>query len=522
MAGALVIAALLMAGPLRAQEPANNGDNEDRITLPLALSWKYTAASTPYNASAPAVVGNIVYFTSGSRLYAVDADTGALQWRYPRDEPLATAIQTTPVVADERVFFGAADGKLYAIRAATGSYAWAFDTRSSIDTSPALADGILYFGSADGRLWAIDGRTGDSVPAWKGGVKTSDELSGVPAVAHGMVYALTVDQVLHAIDAATAQERYSVRLPGSVPRMSPVLAGDGVYVASGQNLICFLARNLKRKWTQSVPAGITASPAVNEQAAFVICADNHVYSFEARSGKPRWKTAPRLDYDVVARPVLSGDLLLIGALQGGLYAIDARTGAVRWRYKVEPSTRDVGAARTVGIGSYSQGGVMPAYAGIAAAPVVAGGALYVLSDDGSVSCFRADAVDDTPPIISNIEPRMGVVINGAPPIHFEAKITDEGSGVNPGSVRILLDGKAVPRRPEGEANEDRPGFRFDVLTSTLKYNTPAPLSAAAVRPLSDGLHTVAIIAGDWKGNTATRTWSFTVDNGLASGRSGRS
>ena len=38
--------------------------------------------------------------------------------------------------------------------------------------------------------------------------------------------------------------------------------------------------------------------------------------------------------------------------------------------------------------------------------------------------------------------------------------------------------------------------------------------------LADGHHTVTISAKDWMGNTATRTWSFAVDDTIKRGGTG--
>lgn len=505
--GGAILVALLAAGPLFADSTMYRGGSAltgaftEALSLPLALSWKHTTVYSAYNVSSPAVVGDTVYFASGNRVYSVDANTGALNWLYPEDQPLTTYVSSSPAVADGMVFFGAFDGKLYALDADTGKYRWAFDTRSTISSSPIYVDGTLYFGAGDGRIWALNSKTGTPLPAWKNGLPFIDEVSGALAFGNGMLFAVTRDQVLHAISPASARERWNYRLPGSVLRMSPVVSGDMVYVASGSNVIALLSRNGIRRWMALLPAEAATSVAVGEDAVYVVTTDRVVYALDLRTGKGKWKSPPTLAHDVVAPPSLSGKLLFVGTMQGAIYAIDTETGAIRWNYAIRPS-------------STSTESVVE-YTSVAAAPVIANQSLYVLSDDGSLCAFRADAPDSTPPQISGLVPEMGVVINGEPPVRFEATIVDEGSGVNPSSVKLMIDEQSIPRRPEGRENEDKPGFTFDPLTSRLEYSTPRPTSAAAVQPLADGRHTVTVVAADWKGNTATREWSFGVDNSLA-------
>jgi len=477
------------------------GSAAEPLRMPLSLSCKYTATYDTNNPAAPAVSGDTVYFASGDRMYALDVETGALKWRFPQDQPLGTRIRTTPAIMDNMLYFGADDGKLYALNTSTGKGTWLFDTRTSVGSTPTVADGIVYFGSADGHIFAIDTRTGAEVPSWKGGFTAQDEISGAPVVANGIVYAISLDQVLHAIGAATGKERFNVRLGGTVLRQRPVVYDSYVYACAGAKISCFMARNLAPRWNLILPNDIAVTPAVSNDGLFVITADNTIYSFDPRTGRVLWKNPPKLQYDVLAAPTISGGTLFVGTVLGGIYAINARTGEVEWLYQTQPSTISDDA--------------IAKWTNVAASPVVADGKLFVLSDDGSLAAFDSTDTDTAPPDITIVEPKMGVVINGVPPIHFEARIIDEGSGVNPASVRLMLDGEGVARRPEGPEHEDDPGYYYDLRTATLTYDTPEPRTAALIRPLPDGRHTVSVVATDWTGNTITKTWSFMIDNSVA-------
>lgn len=480
---------------------ASAGMRAARLTLPLSLSWRYTATYDTNNPASPTVSGDTVYFACGDRMYALDVESGSLKWRYPDDQPLGTRIRTTPAIMEDMLYFGADDGKLYALNAKTGKGTWLFDTRTSVGSTPTVADGIVYFGAADGRVYAIDTRTGAEVPTWKGGFKAQDEIAGFPVVSDGIVYVISMDQVLHAIGAATGKTRFSARLGGTVVRQSPAVHGDYVFAIGGSRLHCFMKRNLVLRWTVMLPNDAAVRPVVDDTGVYVVTADNTVLSFDVRTSRPRWKNPPRLPYEVIAAPTLADGYLFVGTVLGAIYAIDVQTGEIRWVYKTQPST--------------SLDDALAKWTNIAASPVVADGRLFVLSDDGTLSAFDTRQTDTTPPEVTIVEPAMGVVINGVPPIYFEARIFDEGSGVNPATVRLLIDGEGVPRRREGREYEDEPGYYYDLRTGTLTYATPEPTTAALVKPLPDGRHTVTVMASDWAGNTVTRTWSFTVDNSVA-------
>lgn len=498
---------------------ALTGYFNDPITVPLALDWRYTTTYFGHNPSSPAVVGDTVYFASGSRVYAVSATSGALRWKYPVDQPLSTTIHTSPAYADGIVYIGADDGRLYALNANTGKDVWRFDTRSTISVSPTVDEGVVYFGSGDGRIWALDAKTGNPLSAWKNGFKVLDDISGAAAVANGMVYAVSLDQVLHAIGAVTARERWSYRLQGSVLHMAPIVSGDFLFIANGSNVTSLYARNGLMRWQRNLGTDVSCNPAVDDDSLYVADIDNNVRALDLRFGRDKWKTPAKLPFDIVAPPSVAGNVVFVATTLGGVYALDKNTGAVKWSYVVHPSTSDTTAAAEAAANPNRRGSstnaTLPMYANVAAAPVVADKTLFIMSDDGSLSAFRADAVDDTGPEITPIEPDMGVVINGSPPVHFEATIVDDGSGVNPDTVKLLIDNNPVQRKPAGQENEDKPGYKYDVLTSTLTYDTEEPSSASTVRPLSDGRHTVTVVAADWMGNVTRKSWTFTVDNSLA-------
>ncbi|HSV72591.1 MAG TPA: PQQ-binding-like beta-propeller repeat protein [Chthonomonadales bacterium] len=485
------------------------GSYEGRLDIPVALSWRYTAPYSPAasaNPSSPAVRDGVVYFSVGDRVFAVAAESGELRWRFPQDEALSSIVRTSLAVANGTVFFGDTDGNLTALNAATGATTWKFAARANITASPVVADGVVYFGTADGRLFALNAATGTDLPLWRGGLRLADEVIGAPAVADGTVFALTADGSIAAVGAATGRVRAQVRLGGSVRRQAPVVRDGLVYVAAGARLSSLLARNLAaRRWSVNLPDDIAVAPAVSERALIAVTTDNRVFSLDPLSGRALWTVTPRLEQDVAAPPTIVGDVVVIGTNRGLLYALDIATGATRWLYALAPTS--------------TRPDAMVAHVNVAAAPVVANGALIVAADDASVSVFRADSVDTTEPYVTDLLPQRGVVINGAPPIRFEGILRDDGSGIRPDSLRLLINGEPVAMRPPGPDNRDRPGFSFDLLTGRLEYDTPEPVGAALVRPLPDGRHEVALQASDWKGNNLDLRWRFTVDNSVR--RTGR-
>ena len=101
--------------------------------------------------SSPAVSDGVVYFGSDDNyLYAVNTQTGQLNWKFPT---INFKFLSSPAV--RVVYFGSTDNYLYAVDVNTGQLKWKFKTDGEVFSSPAVSDGVVYFGSGD-YLYAIN------------------------------------------------------------------------------------------------------------------------------------------------------------------------------------------------------------------------------------------------------------------------------------------------------------------------------------------------------------------------------
>ncbi len=181
--------------------------------------------------SSPLVVDGKVVFGSGDgHVYAVDAATGRLAWKFATGD----VVHASPAYADGLVVVGSWDGRLYALDAATGTQRWAFQAgvdplihnQQGFQSSPAIAEGTVFVGCRDGHLYAVDLRSG--APKWN--VDTEGSwVNSSPAVAQGRVYFATSDSArYHVVDAATGRPVQPVGSTRAYVFGSPTVAGDTV------------------------------------------------------------------------------------------------------------------------------------------------------------------------------------------------------------------------------------------------------------------------------------------------------
>jgi outer membrane protein assembly factor BamB len=252
-------------------------------------------------AASTAVANGIVYATlmapppceadSGGLLVAVDARTGRIRWR------LATApTESSPLLVDRTLYFGAWDGRVSAVDLRTHRVRWSFDTGDKVKGGPAFDAGAVYVGSYSGRFYALDAGTGRV--RWSAPIGAT---YATPAVADGRVYVGTVDGRIVALDERTGRVLWS-RQTGSYVYAAAAVWRGTVYVGSyDHNLYALDAATGRTRWVHAANAPISGAPTI---------LDGLVY-FSTCGSCSKFESNPR------ARRT---------------YALDARTGVLRWRF----------------------------------------------------------------------------------------------------------------------------------------------------------------------------------------------
>src|SRR5262249_42925272 len=133
--------------------------------------------------------GLLYFVSSVGSLGAIDIADGKIKWVLPTEyerkfeaknlHGLPPAAQTipdawdvftsSPAVVNGKVYFGSGDGGVYAADAQTGVLQWKFTTGDVVHASPAVVNGVVYIGSWDSNLYAIDADSGQVKWALKTG-----------------------------------------------------------------------------------------------------------------------------------------------------------------------------------------------------------------------------------------------------------------------------------------------------------------------------------------------------------------
>lgn len=198
-------------------------------------------------------------------------------------------IKSSPVVAENTIFCGSSDGKLYAIDF-SGNLKWKFDAGNVIEAPPLYLNGSVIVGSMDGWFFRLDAKTGKQI--WK--YKTDNQIVGSANwVKSGNTYKLAVGS-------------YDYNL-------------HGVGFEKGDSL-----------WQYESDNFINGAPAIYKNNAVFGGCDGFIHVVNMDTGKALKKI--HLDTYVASSPVVEGDFLYVGDYEGRFFAVNLAEGVIKWTY----------------------------------------------------------------------------------------------------------------------------------------------------------------------------------------------
>lgn len=192
-------------------------------------------------------------------LVCLDAQSGALRWRFPADARAQSAGLALPAVANGRVFWGNDEGFVVALDAATGRKIW-----KSFAAPRPLSQGALSGGAS--------AAPGQSLVT----------LRGAPVLSDGCVVVGGNDGWLRAFDAATGAPRWAHDLGGAAlfPAQPLRWRGAPALLAAGAAplLVLLDARDgrVLRSW--ALPFRADFGAIVAGQTALALDAEGHLQS----------------------------------------------------------------------------------------------------------------------------------------------------------------------------------------------------------------------------------------------------
>lgn len=248
-----------------------------------------------------------VVSTRSGKVVALDGLSGERRW----EQQLTGSVLTPALISKDRVILSANDGVLHGLALQTGQSIWQFATQVPAisvrgTAKPTLLDSdSALLATADGRIHAINIETG--IPLWSRriglGVGSSEiermsDVDGTPTVDNGQLYAIS----------------YSGQLIGAD-------------LAGGQIMFVNEAASLR-------------SLAVTPQLVIATTLEGQVVAFDRLNGKQIWKNED-LAYRQLTNPVMIGNYLAVGDLEGVIHLFDVNQGEIVSRVTTKGSLKSL-------------------------------------------------------------------------------------------------------------------------------------------------------------------------------------
>jgi eukaryotic-like serine/threonine-protein kinase len=347
--------------------------------------WK-RATGGPVSSTPAVADGFVYAGSYDGKFYALDARTGATKWKFattgerrfeakgihgfqPKNQTFPDPFDiflSSPVVVKDTVYFGSGDSNLYALDAASGAMRWKFQTGDVIHASPAFSDGVLFVGSWDSNLYAVDASTGKEKWRFHSGedaaIHNQVGFQSSPAVADGVVYTGCRDSNLYAIDAQTGKEKWRFSTGQSWVISSPAIAQGKVFFSTSDSALYHVldAATGKPVLQQQGKSFVFSSPAIAKDVVFTgvsngtleardIASGELLWDFQTQASKrnngwvltsdrkfnnpmlyySNWREAPIVAQtwqfsvgSILSSPLVSDGVVYVGSTDGKVYALE--------------------------------------------------------------------------------------------------------------------------------------------------------------------------------------------------------
>ncbi len=300
------------------------------LTLSLsACSGSFAPTSWPGLSLDPA--GETAFLAYQNQVYAVDAATGSLKWKYPSEPDRKRTFFAPPVYTPNgELLAGGYDNILVSLDPALGTENWIFDAGSRIVGAPLATEEAVYLPTAGGDLFALDL---EGHPIWDAPFHSEKDLWAPPVLDNGVLYVGGMDHNLYALDASDGSIRWQTPLGGAI-NSAPLLHDGVLYLGTfAQQVVAVDAEIGTILWDVSTDGWVWATPQTANGLLYLGDVSGAFYALNMDDGSLAWQSIP--DGPIVSQALIGEDTVYFTTESGTLYAVDAAKGSPVWEYSVE-------------------------------------------------------------------------------------------------------------------------------------------------------------------------------------------
>ncbi len=289
----------------------------------------------------PLVLDGVIYAASrAGEVIAIEQESGKRKWIRNLNVSLSSGVGGS----DGRVYVSTSEGLIKALNTTDGKTAWAAQASSEVLAPVSAGFDSVIVRSADGRLLSLNPETGEELwsVTYTPPALTINGYSR-PLLLDGGVLVGLDDGRLLALNSASGSVLWEsvVSVPAGRSEVERLADIDGsirvdnsaIYAVNYQGRLARI-EPAKGQIMWSVPMSSTAGLAISDTAIFVVGDDDEVHAFDKAGGQLLWTQSALKHRRLSAPQVVSGNLVLVGDLEGYLHTLSADDGRLVGRSRV--------------------------------------------------------------------------------------------------------------------------------------------------------------------------------------------
>jgi len=247
---------------------------------------------------------------AGQGIARLDLTIGSVHRQRLGDE-----VSAPPVVAHERVYVAAWDGRLTGM-SLSGRPILSFPTRAEITAAPLVAE-FIYLAGRDGFLYALDA---SGTLRW--GFQANSELSASPTLYRGLLFAASEGGWLFALDPQSGHLRYKVEA-GPVHTAMPARGGLLFIPTWAGEIHAFDPLTREVQWSFDLEGELWGAPALDERYLYAASWAGKLHALDQKTGDEVWTLEVGR---VTAGLSIAHGVLYLGTEEGRVLGVDTKSG----------------------------------------------------------------------------------------------------------------------------------------------------------------------------------------------------
>lgn len=261
--------------------------------------WKFQTQGE-IRSTAALYSNQLAFLSRDGHMYALEQKTGRLLWKFQTGGERTYSLysyadyyQSTPVFENGVLYFGSGDSYIYAVDAYSGKLKWKYKTGNVVHARPALYNSQLFIGSFDGYVYALDATKGSLIWKFKSvghQYFPKGEMQGNPIVFDDRVYIGSRDYNLYALNAKQGYGLWNRQFAKGWAMGTPVVKDSVLYVGTSDDMVLLALDPYtgRTKWQAEVKFNVFGAPTISDDTVFIGTLMGKLFGIDRNTGAINW------------------------------------------------------------------------------------------------------------------------------------------------------------------------------------------------------------------------------------------